>query len=331
MIIGMSGSGKSTLGNHLLNAANGNDEEYKDYFQAGDGVEGETSAVQEESSDDGTFRVIDTPGIPDPKDKETTLKYFDVIVKKIRGVYGLNLIIFLGHQLRVNPTVFRAYRTLLRQINMVDCAQVMVCRQSEYSRRPTKQMIDEKKRGGVDWVDKVLESSGLTMQGRLFMSGHSEQVWQSVKEIVDFARQCPPAQEGAATGLRTYPELNAFVEKLSDSSTRLQALQEETAALKDSVKSKSGWAWRMRNSGKFCYGAVVPAAACGSVPVFLGMVGAGWVSNQLAGFLESGAENPYTKAKIEENEEEINSGRVDPEKLWKAQQDFKELEAMAAF
>lgn len=329
MIVGKSGAGKSTLGNQLLNLANGSedDEDFKP-FTEGDGTEGQTCEVEHHESKDGTFRVIDTPGIPDPNNVNT-LNYFDAIVEEIRRVDDICLIIFLGHQDRVNPKEFRDYRTLLRQFNLVSCGTLLVCRQAEYNRRPTKQMKEDKRDGGLAWVEDVFENSGLRMEHVLWMSGYSEEACQSLENIADIARGSPPAGPMAPGTLRTYPELKAVVKMLSEEHTRLPALEEELVILSTSLESKTTWAGylhrRLAYAGFFVDATFKTLSEGGS----LGHAG---VKLELAyRQLQRSLHDPEIVAKIKAVKMEIKSGRVEADGLERAREDLRELEALTAY
>lgn len=329
MIVGKSGSGKSTLGNLLLSRANaGGEEEDVVHFTEGHGAEGQTTSIKHAESQDGRFRVIDTPGIPDPN-KESTLEYFDAIVKQIRVFDGISLIIFLGHQLRVNPTEFRAYRTLLKQFNLVSCAKVMACRQEQYNRTPTAQMKADKRNGGQTWVEAVFSNSGLRMPAVLLLSGYGNEARKGVDDLFAIAKNATSATPMPAQTIRTYPELVHQVKQLSDKNTRLQALEDELARLKVSLKAKREWAKHLISASSFCRGAVGAATACAQVEVAVVLGAAGSVAQVVAGMLEVDASNPEVRAKMKADEKEIRAGRVDPEKLEQAREDLCELEALA--
>ncbi|CAM9292823.1 unnamed protein product, partial [Sphacelaria rigidula] len=133
MLLGMSGAGKSRLGNDLLNVGVSNDD-YKEFFPEGGGHMRCTEKVSHGTSTNKLLTVIDTPSITDWTPANTR-KHFDAIFEELRRVKYINLLVFVAHEGRTNAAQFTRYGLLMKQLNRVRCAKLMVCRQSAFSPR----------------------------------------------------------------------------------------------------------------------------------------------------------------------------------------------------
>lgn len=320
MIVGKSGAGKSTLGNQLLNHRPGTDNDVHSFFKEGGGTAGVSMSIEEYTSSDGTLKVIDTPGIPDPSSRNT-VKYFDAIVNKIRVEDAINLLIVLVKEDRTDEKQFEQYRTLLKQFNYIPCEKLMVCRQAGYSRRsPTDQARQAKSSEGIQFADDILSSSCMDMPFMLHMSGRDQEATSSISRILGYARGCPLIVLGSCPSLRTYSELKAFVGKLASKNDRLRALEQGIEAQRRAVED-SQW-WLVFSQG-CCEGAKKAVANSSGFSVIVGAVARPFIY-----FTEKRATRASNK--LRKAEEELASGSVDADMLKEAQDELNELHALAS-
>lgn len=240
MIIGKSGAGKSVLGNQLLNTDLGHDE-YEDYFEDGGGAAGVTTTTKNCVSRDGTLRVIDTPGIPDP-DKSKTLNYFDAIVKEIRESSNINLLIFLVNEDRTNEEQFDKYRALLNQFSTLPCNKLMICRQRGYCRIPREKDRLAKQKSGKEFVDDILRRSCIgEIPFKLILDGTSDEANEALQEILEIARRSPPMIRRDYSTIHTFQEHVEFVNTMTSTSSRKVALEERKKLLEGNLEYYGRW------------------------------------------------------------------------------------------
>ena len=317
MIVGKSGSGKSTLGNHLLNAGVAPDD-FKLHFTEGGGARGITEYVEDHTSTDGSLRVIDTPGIPDPN-AISTLKYFDIIVQNLRSQDSINLLIFLVSEDRTNKQQFNHYRVLLNQFNYLPCEKLMVCRQSSYTHSFRTAEAEETKRNeGIRFVKDILARSSMDMPFMLQSSGWGDEAKQSLARIVNYARACRSVSLCDCPSLRTHRELETFVRRLASRKDRLKALEFEVQAQRRLVDSKKWW-MDLSSFHRMC------AESFTHYPFGVSGVGNAILSPFLY-YIE--VTSDWAAVKLENAERELADKSVDEDLLRESQKELKELEEL---
>ncbi|CAM9321181.1 unnamed protein product, partial [Hapterophycus canaliculatus] len=93
---------------------------------------------------------------------------------------------------------------------------------------------------GAQFVEHVLEDSGLSMPLVLLNDGYGSESFKQIDEIRRFVRRSERAPVHLAS-LRTSSELRSFTARLADPSTRLRALEEEVEELEVSLWHRSLW------------------------------------------------------------------------------------------
>lgn len=187
-----------------------------------------------------TLRVIDTPGIPDPSN-DRTIAYFNRIVINIRSLNTLSLLIFLVQEGRTNKRQYNHYRTLLTQFNYIPCEKLMVCRQSDYARRPTAAIRAAKRNDGKLFVEDILTNSGMNMPYMLQLGGTSQEAEDSLTRLVDYADGCQRQSLGDCPFLRTVEEHKTFVDRLLSKLGRATALKEQLEGYAIAVRYHENW------------------------------------------------------------------------------------------
>lgn len=241
IIIGKSGSGKSVLGNKLLYADLAPDDDLEDFFEERGGAAGVTDKTKSCVSRDGTLRVIDTPGIPDP-DKSKTLYYFDAIVETIRQSSNINLLIFLVNEDRTNEEQFDKYRALLKQFGTIPCNKLMICRQPAYCRIPREKDKLAKQKSGKEFVDDILSRSCIgEIPFKLILDGIGNEADKALQEILEIARMSPPMISSDYPTIRTFQERVEFVNTMTSTSSRKNALEERKKLLESNLRYHERW------------------------------------------------------------------------------------------
>ena len=317
MIVGKSGSGKSTLGNHLLNAGVTPDD-FKLHFAEGGGARGITDCVEDHTSTDGSLRVIDTPGIPDPS-TISTLEYFDIIVQNLRSPDSINLLIFLVSEDRTNEQQFSHYRVLLNQFNYLPCEKLMVCRQSSYTHSSRTAEAEETKRNeGIGFAKDILARSSMDMPFMLHSSGRGDEAKQSLARIVNYARVCRSVSLCEWASLRTYRELKTFVRRLASRKDRLKALNFEVQAQRRLVDSKKRW-MDLSSVHRVCAESFMRYAP--------GVSGVGKaILSPFLYYIE--VTSDWAAVKLENAERELADKSMDEGLLHESQKELKELEEL---
>lgn len=225
----------------MLNADLEPDDGLEEFFKEGGGATGVTDKTKSCVSRDGTLRVIDTPGIPDP-DKSKTLNYFDAIVETIRQSNNINLLIFLVNEDRTDEGQFGKYRALLKQFSTLPCNKLMICRQRGYCRIPRGKDKLAKQESGKKFVDDILRRSGIgEIPFKLILDGIGEEVNKALQEILEIARKSPPLIRTDHPTIRTFQERVEFVKTMTSTSSRKNALEERKKLLESNLEYNKRW------------------------------------------------------------------------------------------
>lgn len=312
--MGKSGSGKSALGNRILNVEVEADD-FETYFTEGGGAAGVSTACVSRTSKNGTVRVIDTPGIPDPSSKNT-LKYFNAIVEKIRSLSAMNLLIFMVKEDRTDENQFDHYRTILKQFNYLSCETLMVCRQPEYPRRPTENSRERKRNEGLNFVTDILRRSGMNMPFMFLMDGGSQEASETFNKIQTYVQRCRRSALTDSSSLKTYDEWRHFFEKLTSKKCRVEALKEQLERLARSKRYHQLWKG-------VCV--IVKDVATRRAEVAGEIVG--YAANGLIFILES--QIAVIQTKQEESQQELENNQVNEDLLQEAKDELNALERLA--
>lgn len=161
MLVGLCGAGKSTLGNLLPHRTPDPDVGFKS--EAGyEPVTTTCQTLQDDARGGSPFKVIETPGLPDPRGN--TKFNFNRIVQEARVAGSLYAVVFVMNY-AVNrddckPSIQKAV-VLLEQLNKLGCTIIITCRVPGHVAGSNTEGIRSAEQIWTDFAREVADAGGI--------------------------------------------------------------------------------------------------------------------------------------------------------------------------
>lgn len=248
MLVGTSGAGKSTLGNFLLYGSANEDGGF--VTAAGrEPITNECTSRVVYSQNCPPFKVIDTPGLPDPNGN--TKKFFDCIVREARSAGSLNAIVFVIDYSVNRNDVARSVSNasvLLEQFNKLGCTTIIACRVPPHVQGMNEDGIRTAELCWNTYVTEIAHAAGLRISTIYFLG--ADMVSQA-REIRELVTRCPAVYIAGDSGMQTFDELKRCAENRRNEHTRDVQLQQDVERLKKETIALRSTGAEMKANGTF--------------------------------------------------------------------------------
>lgn len=246
MLVGTSGAGKSTLGNFLLYGS----AIYDGGFVSAVSREPVTTACTSRvaySQNRPPFKVIDTPGLPDPNGN--TKNFFDCIVREARSAGSLNAIVFVIDYSVNRNDVARSMSNasvLLEQFNKLGCTTIIACRVPPHVQGMNEDGIRSAELCWNRYVTDIANEAGLWVSTIYFLG--ADMVSQA-REIRELVTRCPAVYVAGDSGMQTFDELKRCAENRRNEHTRDVQLKQDVERLKKETIALQGTGTKLLTHG----------------------------------------------------------------------------------